>query len=79
MVDCHATATGSECQKFRESLGSQVALDCPMHHKDMRIQRSTDPNPNGQLTWQAPDNEQWDVWCAPDCPVCLSTKNSANS
>jgi hypothetical protein len=27
------------------------------------LQRSTAPNPNGQLTWHAPDNEQCHVRC----------------
>jgi hypothetical protein len=34
-----------------------------------RIQRSTAPDPNGRLTWRAPESEQCTVRCAPDCPV----------
>jgi hypothetical protein len=32
--------------------------------EDKRLQRSTAPNTNGLLTWQAPDSEQCHVWCA---------------
>jgi hypothetical protein len=31
--------------------------------EDKGLQRSTAPNPNGLLTWHAPDNEQCHVWC----------------
>jgi hypothetical protein len=31
--------------------------------------------PHGRLTWQAPDNEQCHVQCAPDCPVHPSTES----
>jgi hypothetical protein len=36
---------------------SGVPLDCPVLQEDKWLQRSTAPNPNGQLTWHAPDNE----------------------
>jgi hypothetical protein len=36
------------------------------------------PNSNDQLMWHAPGSEQCCVRCAPDCPVCPSTEQSAN-
>jgi hypothetical protein len=42
---------------------SGVPPDCPVHHKDRRLQRSAAQNPNGRLTWHALDDEQWSVWC----------------
>jgi hypothetical protein len=74
MVDCHATVTGQNSQKFRNSQRHQVAQDYPVRHRGMRIQWSTTPNPNDRLMWQAPENEQWDVRCAPDYPVYPSTE-----
>jgi hypothetical protein len=29
---------------------------CPVPQEDRRLQRSTAPNPNGRLTWHAPDS-----------------------
>jgi hypothetical protein len=40
-----------------------VPPDYPVQQKDKRLQRSTAPNPNGQLTWHTPDNEQYHVRC----------------
>jgi hypothetical protein len=57
---------------------SGVPPDCPVHHKDRRLQQSMAPNPNGRLTWNAPDNEQCHVRCAPHCPVCPSTDRTVN-
>jgi hypothetical protein len=31
--------------------------DCPVPQEDRRLQRSTPPNPNGRLTWHAPERE----------------------
>jgi hypothetical protein len=45
---------------------SGVSPDYPMPQKDKGLQRSTSPNPNEQLTWHAPDNEQCHVRCAID-------------
>jgi hypothetical protein len=42
---------------------SGVAPDCPVQLEDKRLQRSTSPNTNGQLTWHAPDTEQCHVRC----------------
>jgi hypothetical protein len=46
----------SEGHKLSATLGrtrmSGVPPDCPVRHKDRRIQWSTALNPNGQLTWQ---------------------------
>jgi hypothetical protein len=42
---------------------SGVASDCPVQQEDKGLQRSTPPNPNGQLTWHAPDTEQCPVRC----------------
>jgi hypothetical protein len=42
---------------------SGVPPDCPVPQEDKGLQRSTTPNPNGQLTWHAPDSEQYSVRC----------------
>jgi hypothetical protein len=42
---------------------SGVPLDYPVPQKDKVLQRSIAPNPNRQLTWHTPDNEQCNVWC----------------
>jgi hypothetical protein len=36
---------------------SGVPPDCPVPQEDKGLQQSTAPNPNGQMTWHAPDNE----------------------
>ena len=38
--------------------------DCPVPQEDRILQQSTSPNPNGQLTWHAPDSEHCCVRCA---------------
>src|SRR5688500_7243119 len=40
---------------------SGVPPNCPMQLEDKGLQWSTAPNPNGQLTWHAPDTEQCHV------------------
>jgi hypothetical protein len=40
-----------------------VPPDCPVHQKDIRLQRSSAPNPNDRLTWHAPNNEYYCVRC----------------
>jgi hypothetical protein len=40
-----------------------VPPDCPVLLEDRRLQRSNAPNPNGALTWDAPDSEQCPVRC----------------
>jgi hypothetical protein len=47
-----------KCQKVRDSLQCQITPDCPVHHMNRRLQCSTAPNSNGQMTWHAPDSEQ---------------------
>jgi hypothetical protein len=42
---------------------SGVPPDCPVQLQDKGFQRSTAPNPNGVLTWHAPDSEQCPVRC----------------
>jgi hypothetical protein len=42
---------------------SGVPLDCPVQLEDKGLQRSTAPNPNGLLTWQASDSKQYPVRC----------------
>jgi hypothetical protein len=42
---------------------SGVPPDCLVPHEDKELQQSTAPNPNGWLTWHAPDSEQCHVWC----------------
>jgi hypothetical protein len=51
-------AAKSECTRL-----SGVPPDCPVLQEDKGLQRSTARNPNGLLTWQAPDNEQCHVRC----------------
>jgi hypothetical protein len=41
-----------------------VPLNCPVPQEDRRLQQSRAPNPNGLLTWHAPDSEQCSVRCA---------------
>jgi hypothetical protein len=40
-----------------------VPPNCPVSQEDKGLQRSSAPNPNGLLTWHAPDNEQCHVRC----------------
>jgi hypothetical protein len=47
---------------------SDVPPDCPVQLQDKGLQRSTVPNPNDMLTWNASDNEQ--------CPVRCTTRLS---
>jgi hypothetical protein len=47
-----------KCQKVRDSLQCQITPDCPVHHMNRRLQCSTAPNSNSQMTWHAPDSEQ---------------------
>jgi hypothetical protein len=42
---------------------SGVPPNCPVPQEDKVFQRSTAPNPNGLLTWHAPNNEQCHVGC----------------
>jgi hypothetical protein len=42
---------------------SVVPPDFPVQQEDKILQRSTAPNPNGLLTWQAPDSEHCLVRC----------------
>jgi hypothetical protein len=42
---------------------SSVLPDCLVQLEDKGLQRSTAPNPNGVLTWHAPDSEQCHVRC----------------
>jgi hypothetical protein len=75
----------SETVRRLETVRRQVASDCPVRHRGRRIQRSTATDTNGRVTWQAPDNEQCRVRCAPDCPVgpsiesCSFLSNDYNS
>jgi hypothetical protein len=40
---------------------SDVPPDCLVQQEDKGLQRSTAPNPNGLLTWQASDSEQYPI------------------
>jgi hypothetical protein len=40
-----------------------VPSDYPVPQEDKGLQWSTGPNPNGRLTWHAPDSEQCHVRC----------------
>jgi hypothetical protein len=42
---------------------SGVPPGCPVPQEHKELQRSTVPNPNGRLTWHAPDSEQCHVRC----------------
>jgi hypothetical protein len=50
-------------QKSEVRLRSQNAPDCPVQLEDKGLQRSTAPNPNGQMTWHAPNTEQCHIRC----------------
>jgi hypothetical protein len=67
MVDCGEqwSAQKSEVRIAKsEHIGlSGVPPDCPVPQDDKGLQRSTSPNPNGLLTWHAPDSEQCHVRC----------------
>jgi hypothetical protein len=52
---------------------SGVPPDCPVQLEDKRLQRSTASNPNGQLTWHAPDPEQCHVRCTTGLSCASST------
>jgi hypothetical protein len=67
-VDCGRCTCSLQRWKSEDSLRRQVAPDCPVHHEDIQLQRSTAPKLNGRRTWHSPD-----------CPVCPSTEKSANS
>jgi hypothetical protein len=64
---------------------SGLAPDYLVCHKGRRIQRSTALNPNGRLTWQAPDNEQCHVRCtrrqkaAAFCPMAIIVVGAINT
>jgi hypothetical protein len=50
-----------------------------MQQEDKRLQRSTVPNPNGLLTWQASDSEQCHVWCTTELSGVPIDNNGWNS
>jgi hypothetical protein len=58
---------------------SGVPPDCPVQQEDKRLQRSTAPNPNGLLTWQALDSEQCHVRCTTGLSGVPIDNNSWNS
>jgi hypothetical protein len=66
-VDCADDGTVNRAEvKIRiaksERTGlSDVPPDCPVPQEDKGLQRSIAPNPNGWLTWYAPDSEQCSV------------------
>jgi hypothetical protein len=74
-----STVKSAQCRSQKSELRSQNAPDspvahrtCPVQQEDKRLQRSTAPNHNGLLTWQAPDSEQYPVRYATglsDAPV----------
>jgi hypothetical protein len=65
MSDEQCTVRKSEVRAAKsERTGlSDMPSNCPVPQEDKGLQRSTAPNPNGQLTWHAPDNEQCHVRC----------------
>jgi hypothetical protein len=52
-----------QCASQKSELRNQNASDGPVPQEDKGLQRSTTPNPNGLLTWQAPNSEQCHVRC----------------
>jgi hypothetical protein len=72
--DCYGFRT-SESQRQSATVRSHRTVQCAT---GLSCAPQSAENPNGRLTWHAPDNEQCSVWCAPDCPVCPSTENSPN-
>jgi hypothetical protein len=75
-VNCADGRNSEQCRSQKSKLQSQNAPDCPMPQEDKGLQWSTAPNPNDQLMWHAPDNEQYHVryttglsGTPPDCPV----------
>jgi hypothetical protein len=65
-VNCaqRSTAMSDEQWTMRKlELQSQNTPDFPVPQKDKELQLSTAPNPNGLLTWHAPESEQCYVWC----------------
>jgi hypothetical protein len=56
-------SNSEQCRSHKLELQSQNAPDCLVPQEDKGLQWSTGPNPNGQLTWHAPDNEQCHVRC----------------
>jgi hypothetical protein len=60
-VNCAQRSTAvysksEQCASQKSELQSQNTTDCPVPQEDKGIQRSTTPNPNGLLAWQAPDS-----------------------
>jgi hypothetical protein len=53
----------SQSAKLERTELSGVPSDCPVLQEDKGLQQSTAPNPNGWLTWHAPDSEQCYVHC----------------
>jgi hypothetical protein len=74
----------SRTAKSKRTGVSGVPLDCPVPQEDKWLQRSTTPNPNGWLTWHAPDNDKCYVRCAyrqqsqPTARKCLEAINTPN-
>jgi hypothetical protein len=58
---------------------SGVPPDCPVPQEDKRLQRLTTPNPNGRLTWHAPDSEQCHVRCTTELSGVPIDSNDCNS
>jgi hypothetical protein len=75
-IDCHRDChhqKQSEVRNGQQQSGhprlSGVPPDCPVRHRGRMIHWSTSTNANNWETWQAPDNEQCQIRCAPVCPV----------
>jgi hypothetical protein len=64
MVDC-VYSKSAQCKSQRLEQRSQNIRppDCPVQLQDKGLQWPTAPNPNGSLTWHAPDTEQCPVRC----------------
>jgi hypothetical protein len=69
-----ATANGHKVKNGKRNSATSGRTRLSDVPQGRRIQQSSATNPNGRLTWYAPNNEQCRVWCAPDCRVRPSTK-----
>jgi hypothetical protein len=68
-----------QCAGQKSEQRSQNAPDCPVSQEDKELQRSITLNPNGLLTWQAPDNEQCHVHCTTGLSSVPIDSNGWNS
>jgi hypothetical protein len=78
-VDYADVRNSEQCRSQKSELQSQNAPNCPMLQEDKGLQRSTAPNPNGRLTWHAPDSEHCHVRCTTGLSGVSIDNNDCNS